>query len=100
MLCNMWLENLEKLPPMKKQDGDHEEHEEEEDENEDSDDHAEEVKKKYLRPKTPPPPRFVTEWTVRPSTAEEKEEFQVQVSRKHFEHGSKKILFKVRRRHC
>ena len=75
----MWLENLDRLPPLKKQDGEHEEHEEEDDENEDSDDHAEEVKKKYMRPKTPPPPRFVTDWTVRSSTLEEKEDFQEQV---------------------
>ena len=75
----MWLENLDRLPPLKKQDGENEEQEEEDDDNEDSDDHAEEVKKKYMRPKTPPPPRFVTDWTVRPSTTEEKEDFQEQV---------------------
>jgi hypothetical protein len=75
----MWLENLDRLPPLKKQDGENEEHEEEDDDNEDSDDHAEEVKKKYMRPKTPPPPRFVTDWAVRPSSAEEKEDFQEQV---------------------
>lgn len=59
-------------------DGETEDQEEEDEENEDSE-LAEDAKKKNKRPITPPPPRCVTDWTVRPSTDEEKNLFRVQV---------------------
>jgi len=74
------MDNLDRLPPLKKLEGEAEEHEEEDEENEDSDATGEDAKKKNKRAVTPPPPRFVTNWTVRSSTLEEKLDYQTQVS--------------------
>lgn len=74
----MWMENLERLPSIKKIDGETEDQEEEDEENEDSE-LTEDAKKKNKRPLTPPPPRCVTDWTVRPSSEDEKNLFRVQV---------------------
>lgn len=77
----MWLENYNRLPPIKKLEGENEEHDEEDEENEDSDSPEVEVKKKVKRPQTPPPPRCTTEWTVRASSREERDYFQQQVNK-------------------
>lgn len=97
-LCNLWLENLERLPPLKKNDADGDEPEEEEDDNEDSDTGAGgdscDAKKKNKRPQTPPPPRCTTDWTVRPSTMDEKEEFRHQ-EKSRFDNPHKAFTYRM-----
>ncbi|CAG7834908.1 unnamed protein product [Allacma fusca] len=93
-LCNMWLENFDRLPPLKKLEAENEDQEEEDDENEDSDGPGEEAKKKNKRPQTPPPPRCVTDWSVRPSTQVEKESFQAQ-ERLRFENPHKAFTYQM-----
>lgn len=97
-LCCLWLDNLDKLPPLRKTEVDGDEPEEEEDENEDSDTgmsgDPSEPKKKNKRPQTPPPPRCTTEWSVRPSTDTEKEEFRRQ-EKNRFENPHKAFTYRM-----
>jgi len=78
-LCSVWMDNLDRLPSIKKVDGEAEDQDEDDEENEDSELTGEDSKKKNKRPQTPPPPRFVTDWSVRQSTEEEKSVFRKQV---------------------
>ncbi|OXA60062.1 nuclear factor related to kappa-B-binding protein isoform X2 [Folsomia candida] len=95
-LCGIWMSNLERLPSVtSKMDGETEDQEEEDEENEDSE-LAEDAKKKNKRPITPPPPRCVTDWTVRPSTDEEKNLFRVQ-ERSRFDNPHKAFTYTM---HC
>ncbi|ODN05687.1 Nuclear factor [Orchesella cincta] len=94
-LCNLWMDNLERLPPLRKAEGEGEEPEEEEDENEDSDTAGgEDAKKKNKRPLTPPPPRCTTDWTVRPSTLDEKDEFRAQ-EKSRFDNPHKAFTYRM-----